>query len=63
MTGAWLIASLALGRPAANDDPYLHVCGSIVRSPAGRDVKLWRRDCARCSVDEQRKREQAVADA
>lgn len=49
--GAWIVASRALGRVVDDGQRYPHLDGSIVRLASGRDVKLWRRDCVRCSED------------
>jgi hypothetical protein len=51
MTGVWLIASKALGRPVATDEPYPHIHGKVVVGHTGREVRLQRRDCAACAAE------------
>jgi len=56
--GAWLGASLALGRPVPASEPYPHVCGCR----AGR-LRLSRRDCAACSIERQQQTAPGPLDA
>lgn len=52
MTGVWLLATVALGRPVPAGEPYPHVCGSICYGrPGGPEIRLWRRDCAACGAE------------
>lgn len=47
--GIWLGASYALGRNAATDQPYPHVCGiTLTGRVTGVRYRLTRRDCAAC---------------
>lgn len=57
MTGVWLGATRALGRQVTVAEPYPHTCGSYITGTTGREVKLWRRDCAACGWDEQERRQ------
>lgn len=61
MTGVWLGASRALGRQVTVAEPYPHTCGSYVTGPTGREVKLWRRDCAACGWEAEQERRRQVA--
>jgi hypothetical protein len=55
----WLGASYALGRPVPVGETAPHVCGSlIVGRVTGRQVKLWRRDCAACAWETGEQRRQ-----
>lgn len=61
MTGVWLGASYALGRDAPVTEPYPHICGqNITGRMTGRQVRLWRRDCAACVQDEHDQQQQQL---
>jgi hypothetical protein len=52
LRGIWLGASYALGKPAPVAEPYPHICGAaVVGRMTGRQVRLWRRDCAACLTE------------
>lgn len=55
MSGAWVLASRALGRPVTTTDTYPHICGSIL---PGRhnEIRLYARDCAACIAERQAQR-------
>jgi hypothetical protein len=58
MSGTWVAASKALGRPIKADESYPHICGRTVRAGtvSGRPVRLTWRDCAACWQDRQKRR-------
>lgn len=59
MTGVWLGASYALGRPVPVTEPYPHICSiTVVGRASGQRLKLWRRDCAACIQQEHDERQQ-----
>lgn len=49
--GVWLVATAALSRPVV-DDENPHVCGFTVWLANGRPLRLYRRHCAACAVDQ-----------
>ncbi|MEW2383357.1 hypothetical protein AB0873_14880 [Micromonospora sp. NPDC047707] len=50
VVGVWLLASLALGRPAPVSERYPHVCGTVAPGwvPPHRPVRLRAKECAAC---------------
>ncbi|WP_431728619.1 hypothetical protein [Verrucosispora sp. TAA-831] len=48
--GTWIGASLLLGRDVTADEPYPHICGSmLVGVMTGRPVHVNHRSCAACA--------------
>ncbi|WP_433530370.1 hypothetical protein ACQPYA_30095 [Micromonospora sp. CA-263727] len=62
MAAQWLAASVALGRPVTDDEPYPHICRRRIdgtHTHSGQPVYLQRRDCAACAQElHQRRRTQ-----
>lgn len=57
MTGVWLLATAALGRPVPAAEPYPHICGSIAYGrPGGPEIRLRARDCAACGKEREERR-------
>jgi hypothetical protein len=51
----WIGASLVLGRPVTDAEPYPHVCGRLVSAEqtltGRRAVRLQDKDCAACAIE------------
>jgi hypothetical protein len=64
VTAVWLAATAALGRPVRVGETYPHICGSIITGRVtGREIRLWKRDCAACAWEAgERRREVEVTE-
>lgn len=59
----WIGASYVLGRDVPVNEPYPHICGSVVQGRmTGRTVRLTRQECAACRSEQHARRAPPPAD-